>query len=285
MSKVFLNGEFIEENEAKVSINDAGYYFGDGVYEVILLYKGKLIDKERHLDRLEACFKKVYFKNCPTKEEILKNIEKLLELNKNTTTASIYMQFTRGTAIRTHSFYNLNLTPSCLIKMIPCEISDQINHVWNCQLINDPRRFRCDIKMISLLPMVLAKYESEQNGYDDVVFFNPRVNSITEGSSFNVFIVSKDNKLITCPLGEQILPGTMRAKVLELAKDNGIEVEERFYSKEELFDAKEVFATGSIKIIVPITKINNINIGNGEVGDITQKMYKDYINFIDNYEQ
>ena len=285
MTKVFLNGDFIEENEAKVSINDTGYYFGDGIYEVILLHNGNLIDKERHLERLEACLEKVYFKNYPTKDEVLQNINKLLELNSEIKTASIYMQFTRGTTTRDHHFSHLNLKPNCLIKMIPCKIDKTITKFWNCQLIDDPRRFRCDIKMISLLPMVLAKYESEQAGYDDVLFFNPRVNSITEGSSFNVFIVSHDNKLITCPLGNEILPGCTRAKVIELAKNNGIEIEERYYSKDELMNAQEVFATGSIKIIIPITRINNINISNGEIGDITKKMYKDYIDFIKSYER
>ncbi|GEM_PF-538076 len=280
MAVVFLNGEFIEESEAKVSINDTGYYFGDGIYEVILLYKGKLIDKERHLNRLQDCFKKVYFNNYPSSEEVLKNIEKLLELNKDTETASIYMQFTRGTTIRDHRFSHLNLKPNCLIKLIPCKISETIHQTWNCRLIDDPRRFRCDIKMISLLPMVLAKYECEKAGFDDVFFYNKRINSISEGSSFNVFIVSKDNKLITCPLGEQILPGTMRAKIIELARQNGIEVEERFYSKEELFDAKEAFATGSIKIIIPITKVDNKQIGNGQIGKITTKMYNEYFKFI-----
>lgn len=285
MTKVYLNGEFLDEEVAKVSIDDAGYYFGDGIYEVILLHNRHLIDKERHLDRLEACLKKVYFKNCPSKDEVLKNIERLIELNKDVKTASIYMQFTRGTTIRSHHFSNLNLKPSCLIRLVPCEINKNVSKAWDCKIIDDPRRFRCDIKMISLLPMVLAKYESEQEGYDDVIFYNSRVGSITEGSSFNVFIVSNDNKLITCPLGNEILPGCTRAKIIELAKQNGIKIEERYYTKDELMNAKEVFATGSIKTIVPVVKVNNKNIGDGNIGDITRKMHDDYIKFIDSYEQ
>ena len=188
MSICYLNGKFIDESQAVVSINDSGYYFGDGIYEVILLYKGKLIEKDAHLDRLMKCLDKVYFKNVPSKEEIFNNIINLLERNKDINTGSIYMQFTRGTAIRSHSFLELDLKPNFLIKIIPCKINKDIKK-WSCKLIEDPRRMRCDIKMTSLLPMVLAHYESEKEGFDDVMFYNSRVASITEGSSFNIFIV------------------------------------------------------------------------------------------------
>ena len=279
MSVVFLNGEFVDEKEAQMSINDTGYYFGDGIYEVVLLYNGKLIDKDLHLNRLQECFKKVYFKNVPTKEWVLEKINQLIEKNNNIKTCSIYMQFSRGITTRDNHFSHLNLRPSCLIKMIPCEIYEKPK-AWNCNLIDDPRRFRCDIKMISLMPMVLAKYESEKEGYDDVIFFNKNINSITEGSSFNVFIVDKDNKIITCPLGNHILPGCTRARCIDIFKNNNYEVIERFYSKEELFNAKEVFITGSIKLIVGIPYINKNKIGNGEVGTTTKWIYQQFINFL-----
>ena len=154
---------------------------------------------------------------------------------------------------------------------------------WNCKLIDDPRRLRCDIKMISLMPMVLAKYESEVEGYDDVMFYNPRVNSITEGSSFNVFIV-KDGKFITAPLGNELLPGCTRHRVIELCKQAGKTVEERYYTKEELENADEVFVTGSIKIIVSVVKVNGKNIADGKIGANTQWIFNEFIKFIDEYK-
>ncbi len=280
MSICFLNGEFLEENEAKVSINDAGYYFGDGIYEVILLYKGKLIDKEMHLNRLLTCFKKVYFKNTPSESEVLNNITELLKRNPTIDTASIYIQFTRGEAIRSHSFSNLNLNPSCLIKLIPCEVVNNIK-MWSCNIIDDPRRQRCDIKMISLLPMVLSKYESEQQGYDDVIFYNKNVNSITEGSSFNIFIVNKNNEIITCPIGNEILPGCTRARIIQICKENNYNIIERYYTKEELYNAKEIFITGSIKLIVSVVKVNNQKINNGTIGNITRELNNKLFEFLE----
>ena len=280
MSICYLNGKFIDESQAVVSINDSGYYFGDGIYEVILLYKGKLIEKDAHLDRLMKCLDKVYFKNVPSKEEIFNNIINLLERNKDINTGSIYMQFTRGTAIRSHSFLELDLKPNFLIKIIPCKINKDIKK-WSCKLIEDPRRMRCDIKMTSLLPMVLAHYESEKEGFDDVMFYNSRVASITEGSSFNIFIVDKNDKIITCPVGNAILSGCTRARIIKLCEENNLFVEERFYSKEELFNAKEVFVSGAIKLIVSVIKIDNNTIGNGDVGNITKLISDKMFNFIE----
>ena len=121
MAICYFNGEFIEEKDAKVSINDSGYYFGDGVYEVVLLYKGKLIDKDLHLDRLMSSMQKVYFKNTPSKDEVLNNILELLKKNPEIKNASIYIQITRGITPRSHEYAKLDLKPSFLIKLFPYE--------------------------------------------------------------------------------------------------------------------------------------------------------------------
>lgn len=285
MTTVYLNGNFINEEDAKVSINDAGYYYGDGIYEVILYYKGKLIDKEAHLDRLMRCMKAVYFKKTPSKEDILEKVEQLIIRNKSlftsTNTASIYIQITRGCAIRSHTFAGLNLQTSVLIKPISCTVGGEIKK-WNCNIVEDPRRMHRDIKMTSLMPMVIAKYESEKAGYDDVLFYNSNINSITEGSSFNIFIVSKNNEIITCPNGKEILPGCTRTRVIYLLKKRGFEVIERHYSKNEILEAKEVFATAALKPIASILAIDNKQISDGKVGKITMMMYEDYMQYCEN---
>ena len=126
MATVYFNGSFLNEDDVRVSVNDAGYYYGDGIYEVILYYKGKFIDKDTHLDRLIRCMQKVYFKNIPSKEEIFSNIQKLVSCNEKIFTennsVSIYIQVTRGCAIRSHEFGGLNLQPSVLIKPILCDV-------------------------------------------------------------------------------------------------------------------------------------------------------------------
>ncbi len=280
MSIVYLNGDFIDEKEAKVSINDAGYYYGDGFYEVIFLYNGKLIDKKIHLDRLSKNFVTLSFKNCPSIDEISSNIDEVIKKNKKQNGA-VYIQCTRGIAPRTHEFNNLNLKPNILIKIneISSECFSEKTPKWNCCVMEDPRRLNCEIKMISLLPMVLAKLEAEKNGFDDVIFYNSRCHSITEGTSFNVFIVQDNKKIITCPNGHQILPGCTRTRVIDLIKKNGYDFEERFYSKEELYNAKEVFLTASLKIN-SIVKIDNILINDGNVGEVTAALRKKYIDFL-----
>ena len=285
MSVVFLNGDYLDENEAKVSVNDAGYYYGDGFYEVILLRNGKLIDKELHLDRLMSNFQKLYFNNYPSKTEILTIIRNVIERNNKKQNGAIYLQFTRGCAPRTHEFAKLNLAPNMLVKINEVEdncFGDDIPE-WSCCIVQDPRRMHCEIKMISLLPMVLAKYEAEKNGFDDVIFYNDRCNSITEGTSFNVFIVSAEGKIITCPTGKQILPGCTRARVVKIIKENGYDFEERFFSKEELYQAKEVFLTASLKINA-IIKIDGKIIGEGKAGQTTKDIRNKYLEFMDSYQ-
>ncbi len=281
MSIVFLNGEFVNEDEAKVSVNDTGYYFGDGIYEVILLYKGKLIDKDSHLDRLTKCFEKVYFKNVPSKEEILEYIRELIKRNPEIETGSVYMQFTRGCCPRSHTFAGLDLKPNCFMKINQCQINNTIKQ-WHSNLMEDPRRMRCDVKMISLLPMVMAKYESEVNGFDDVIFYNSRCKSITEGSSYNVFIVTRNEKIVTCPLGNEILGGCTRARIIDIIRKEGLQLEERYYSKEELFNAKEVFTTSAIKTITSVTKVVGNIINTATIGDITSLLKVKYTDFLKN---
>ena len=280
MSIVFLNGDFVEENEAKVSINDAGYYYGDGFYEVILLYKGKMIDANLHLNRLMKNFETLHFKNYPSRDKIVKIINAVIERNKDIQTAGVYLQFTRGCTPRTHEFVNLNLSPSILIKLNPCTIDEENIKTWHCSITEDPRRMHCDIKMISLLPMVMAKYDAENSGFDDVIFYNGRCHSITEGSHFNVAMVDKNGIIITAPNGKELLPGCTKTRFIQIAKDNGYMIDERYFSKQELLQANEVMALASLKPIRAITKIDGIQIGDGKIGNVTKDLFDKFISFI-----
>ena len=128
--------------------------------------------------------------------------------------------------------------------------------------------------------MVLAKYEAEERGFDDILFYNSRCQSMTEGSSFNLFIVSNEGKIITCPLGVEILPGCTRTRAIQLLHDNGYQVEERHYSKDELLNAKEIFTTSAIKIVTAVVKVDGQQIGDGKVGEVTSWLKKEYFNFM-----
>ena len=156
MSIVYLNGKYLEEKDAVVSINDAGYYYGDGVYEYIFKYYNKLIDIDWHLDRLILSLEKAYIKNYPSRNEILQIIKNVADKNQQVEIGGIYLQITRGSTLRTHSFVNLNLEPSLMVKILPDKIDlNQPPQKWSVKIVEDPRRQRCDIKMLSLMPMVL----------------------------------------------------------------------------------------------------------------------------------
>ncbi len=280
MSVVYLNGQYCDENKAVVSINDAGYYYGDGVYEYIFKYNNKLIDIDGHLDRLIASLEKAYIKNYPSKQEIINIIEKLINHNPDIQNGGIYLQITRGIATRTHSFFKLNLQPSIMAKILPAETDFKTIQKLNCHIVEDPRRIRRDIKMLSLMPMVISKYEVEKEGYDEVLYYNSQVNSVTEGCSFNVFIVDKDNTLITAPLGKELLAGITRNRLIKIAKANGYKIEERYYTKQELYTAKEVFSSDSGNFISSIVKVDNNIISNSEIGETTNALYQKYIEFV-----
>lgn len=281
MSIVYLNGKYLEEQDAVVSINDAGYYYGDGVYEYIFKYYDKLIDADWHLDRLILSLEKAYIKNYPSRDEILQIIKNVADKNKQIEVGGIYLQITRGCALRTHSFINLNLKPSLMVKLLPAEIDFNLPpQRWSTKIVEDPRRHRCDIKMLSLMPMVLSKYDVEKEGYDEVIYYNSKIKSITEGSCYNVWIVDQNNTLITAPLGDELLAGITRKRLIEIAKAYGYKVEEKYYSKEELYNAKEVFGSDSGDFVASITSVDGKQIANGETGAITLNLYNKYIEFI-----
>ena len=282
MAMMYFNGEFVEESDAKTSVLDAGYYYGDGIYEVVLLNNGKFVDFDAHINRFLSCMQKAYFKHTPSKEEIIKIINEVVkrnESNEELKTASIYMQITRGTTERTHEFYHLDLQPNFLVRMLPVKLAEEIKQ-WHCTIVEDPRRLHCNVKVISLMPMVIAKYEAEERGFDDILFYNSRCQSMTEGSSFNLFIVSNDGKIITCPLGLEILPGCTRTRAIQLFHDNSYQVEERHYSKDELLNAREIFTTSAVKIVTAVVKVDGQQIGDGKVGEITSWLKKEYFNFM-----
>ena len=168
-----------------------------------------------------------------------------------------------------------------MVKLLPKERDLDISpEQWSTKIVEDPRRHRCDIKMLSLMPMVLSKYDVEKEGYDEVIYYNSKIKSITEGSCYNVWIVDQNNTLITAPLGDELLAGITRKRLIEIAKAYGYKVEEKYYSKEELYNAKEVFGSDSGDFVASITSVDGKQIANGETGAITLNLYNKYIEFI-----
>lgn len=280
MNKIFLNGRFINSSEAKVSIFDTGFYYGDGIYEVALISDGRIVDLDIHLKRLDYVLKEVKFNNHPTINEVRTIIENLVLQNPNSKDGMIYIQITRGVMENRYSKLSTISRPTFLAYIVQTKVEfDVRKKPVHCQLIQDPRRFRRDIKMISLMPMNLAKVEAQAEGYDYVIFKDRESGAITEGASSNIFILKKDNLILTHPVGKKILSGCTRKRTIEFLKKEGFEVKEEEFFEKDLLEAKEAFLTGAIKLFVPIFSVNKSKIGDQthKIATICTNKYAEWI--------
>lgn len=280
MSVVYINGEFVNSKDAKISVFDTGFYYGDGIYEVALLLEGKIIDLESHLERLKYVLNEVQFNNAPTTDEVKDIISLLIKHNPDAKTGMIYIQITRG--VMENRYNKLQDIPKASVVAYIHEVNVHFNiehKSVKVKLIEDPRRFRRDIKMTSLMPMTLEKMNASKEGYDYLIFKDRESKAITEGASSNIFIVNSQNEILTHKIGNKILSGCVRKKTIEILKKEGFVVKEEEFFEEDLLKAKEAFLTGSIKLFVPILSVNGVNIGNGnyEIAKLCNQKYKDFI--------
>ncbi|MFQ5455650.1 MAG: D-amino-acid transaminase [Nitrospirota bacterium] len=261
----YVNGKFVRLSSAKISIEDRGYQFGDGIYEVIKSYNGKIFYLEEHLNRLLRSAKAIEL-------DIGYPIHKLRELvdisfkKSKFQNAKIYLQITRGVASRSHPFPK-DVSPSIVITVREIENipEDLINRGIDTITLPDIRWGRCDIKSLNLLPNVLAKQKAKERGAFEAIFVKDRI--ITESSASNIFAVI-DNCLITHPKDNSILHGITRDIIIQLANDNHIRVVERKFIIEEMLKAEEVFITGTTIELLSVVKIDGLVIGKGKPGDI-----------------
>lgn len=265
MSIVYVNGSFVNANEAKISIFDSGFIYGDGIYEVALLYNGKIIDLESHFTRLTYVLTQVKFNNVPSLEELKTIFEQLVQFNANVKTGMLYLQITRGVLPSRYAKPQESERASIIAYLVECNVKlDALPKPIDCALVQDPRRERRDIKMISLMPMVLAKYEAIEEGFNYVIFKERERGAISEGASSNLFIVNKKNEVLTHPTNNKILAGCTRKRAIEFLKEEGFVVKEEEFFEEDLLNAKEAFITGAIKLFVPIGSVNGKIIGEGK---------------------
>ena len=257
-SIVFLNGDFCKEEDAKVSIFDRGYLFGDGIYEVVPVINGKVIDKEPFFERFDGSLSKIGLVAPFGKAEIMTILDTLIAKN-DLVEGGIYMQVTRGVAPR--EFYFPENTPTTFMaftfkkEVINHPLAEKGVKVVSCADIRWKRR---DIKSISLLGQVLAKEEVHQKGAFEGWMIEDGF--VTEGTSSAAFIV-KDNVIITRPLSHAILPSIRRKILMELTHTHGIKVEERLFSIEEALNADEAFMASATVFLLPIIEIDGKPIG------------------------
>ena len=266
-STVYLNGDWLAAEQAKVSVFDRGFLFADGIYEVVPVYSGKPFLLEQHLARLHRSLAALTIPSCPDPfwHDL---ITQLLERNA-IADGLIYFQVTRGAEAQRSHLPQTELDPTIFASVSPMPVHWDIPAPAKVTLCEDIRWLRCDIKSISLLGNIMLKQVAQQRGALEPLLH--RNGLITEGASSNYFAV-KHGILYTAPADHLILPGITRMWVLELAKQLGLEVREEAFSVTDLAQLDELFLTSSSREVQPIGQIDDIIIGAGRCGPVTAKL-------------
>jgi D-alanine transaminase len=270
----YVNGQYVSSLFAMVPMEDRGYQFADGVYEVIAYFNRQLLDEEPHLLRLERSLRELRI-SAPMEMRALSAIMREVIRRNRYEHGGIYLQITRGTAKRDHVFPK-QATPSVTMSCFGQKTPSKALMAEGCKVIThlDQRWKRCDIKTIALLPNVLAKQKATEAGVREALLVTEN-ETVTEGSVSNAFIV-KNGAVITQPATNSILGGIAREVALELARQRQIPVRERSYTLQEVREADEAFLTGTTTNVLPITQIDGQPVGNGKPGPITLRLWEAY---------
>jgi D-alanine transaminase len=254
---ILYNEQYVPYEDIRISMDDRGYYYGDGIYEVFRIYDGKLFEKEAHMARLTRSAQSARITLPCTIAELEQRLEHLVELNA-IHVGTLYMQITRGVSKRALPFPDASPVLLAYCKELPRPVELMKSGI-TAMTLPDIRWLRCDIKSLNLLPNILAKQEAVEHGFTEAILHRDGV--VTECSASNIMIVH-EGKLFTHPANHLILHGVTRQLVLKLAEQVGIEIELRAFTLEELSHADEAFLCGTTTEITPIISINNRPVGN-----------------------
>lgn len=268
--RVYLNGQYLPLEQARISPLDRGFLFGDGVYEVIPVFNQQVFLLKEHLERLDRSLNAIDMKNPLTHDEWTKIINQISEQSQ-AEHFGVYLQVTRGAAATRQHTYSDDLTPTVFVMLIQPKTTSAEDKARGVAAITlpDERWAHCDIKSINLLPNILAIQQGVKQGAYETIFI--RNGWVTEGSGSNIFMV-KDNTIVTPPKSHQILPGITRQFILDLALQHQLPYEERNISEQELLTADEIWMTSSTRDVLAITKLNGNHVGNGQVGPLWNKI-------------
>jgi len=276
---IYLNGEYINRDDAKISIMDRGFLFGDGVYELLPIYKSKPFLVDKHLKRLSSSLKLIGMsKDC----EVVENLEEIMYelISKNQYVDHFfYVHITRGYQPSRNHIYPKDIQHTVLVMGEEYKVfsREKLGNGFKGCLREDFRWMKSNIKSISLLGNVLLKNYAAQNGFYETLLI--RNKKLTEGSASNIFVV-KNGQVMTPNLGVELLPGVTRDLLIELFRDNNINVIETDVTEDDLLSSEEVWCTSSTNYCVPITEIDNKIIGDGKVGDYSYRSYDLITKFI-----
>ncbi|MGL4495316.1 MAG: D-amino-acid transaminase [Beijerinckiaceae bacterium] len=273
---VYVNGAFVPEENAKISIFDRGFIFADGIYEVAAVLDGKLVDNAAHLARLEKSLGEIKMPLPLSKEEI-QSLQKELVRRNGVQEGMVYLQVTRGAADREFAF--VKDIPQTLVMFTQSfDIINSPKPVTGIKLasIKDIRWARRDIKSVALLAQVLAKQNAAEQGAQEALMLEED-GTVTEGGSSSVMIITADGTLVTRPMSQAILPGITRQSVKALCAEKNIPYEERLFSYEETLNAAEVVVASASSFVMPVVEIDGHRIGGGQPGPVARRLRELYI--------
>ena len=281
-SIVYLNGDFVRLGEAKISVLDRGFIYGDGIYDVVPAYRGKPFRMDGHLNRLERSLAKVGIANPFTRLGWEKLVLDMLARSGRGADCMVYIQVTRGVAKREHAFPK-DVEPTVFVMVSPfTRVQVEREQGLSAVAIDDIRWLHCDIKSVSLLGNVLAKQQAVQAGVDEVIQF--RDGFLTEGASCNIWIV-RDGILLAPMRNNLILEGVRYGLLEELAAQAGIAFQARRISREEVDTADEILMTAATKEVLPIVVFNGQPVGDGRPGPVYATLREGYDKAIQATEQ
>ncbi|MBT4770779.1 MAG: D-amino-acid transaminase [Rhodospirillaceae bacterium] len=276
----YVNGRYLPRDQGAVSIEDRGYQFADGIYEVIWVRGGRIIDLEGHMERLERSLDELSIKRPFARSVFAVILAQCLRRNR-LADGYLYIQVSRGVAPRNHVYpdhgrASVVVTASRARPYDPKVMEKGVRVIT----IPDIRWQRCDIKAIALLPNVMGKQRAKEAGAFEAWQINA-LGEVTEGSVSNAWIITHEGEIITHPANNSILSGITRRAVLALVREQGLKLAERPFTLEEALVADEAFLTGTTNFIVPIVKIDKTPVGNGKPGPVTLDLHQAYLTYMD----
>ena len=278
MSRIaYVNGRYLPHQDASVHVEDRGYQFADGVYEVCEVRGGRLVDERRHMDRLERSLKELRIA-MPMPRNALGVVLRETVARNRVRDGLVYLQVTRGVARRDHAFPAPGTQPSIVVTARNMDFDKrEAIAAEGIPVISVPdnRWDRVDIKSVGLLPNVLAKQAAREAGAKEAWFVDAK-GYVTEGSSTNAWIVTRDGAVVTRQADHGILRGITRTVVLDVLADHGLKLEERPFTLEEAFAAREAFITSATQYVTPVVRVDGRPIGNGAPGLIASALRRDY---------
>ena len=276
----YVNGRYLPHAAATVHVEDRGYQFADGVYEVIAVHKGGFLGEKGHMDRLDHSLSELRIVSPMARKPMMMVLREVVRRN-GVLDGLVYLQITRGVAPRDHPFPS-KCTSSLVVTAVKRPPINKIDLLAGISVISIPdiRWKRRDIKSVSLLPNVLGKQQAIEVGAQEAWLID-NDGFVTEGTATNAWIVAKGGELITRDISENILNGITRLALLEAAREKGVSLVERPFTIAEAIDAPEAFISSSNSHVKAVTRINGQSVGNGHAGELTTRLLDIYMDFIE----